>query len=322
MRESRLTMIDNPMNRERVTSTGSPPYAEHFGLENRETASEPRMAAALMKERHSVRLAPLRFALDHMATPGLDVMTFLALARDLGLTDVQVRTNPCSKAVVRGKPSADIRAAAAEAGVTIISVNALQRFDEWTPARKAEASKLADYAAACGAQALMLVPVNDGSRSANAERQGNLRVALKALKPILQSRGLVGYIEPLGFQTSSLRSKKEAASAIASVDGQSAFRLVHDTFHHTLASETSFFCDLTGLVHISSINDPTFWIRPDRILGGSDNCSQIRTLLDGGYSGPFSFELVEEVHALNDFAGAFAASIDLIRRGLLRRVPV
>ncbi len=305
---------------ERVSSIGSPPYADHFG--QTAEASQPRMAAALMKESHPVRQAPLRFALDYMAAPGLDVRTFFALARDLGLTDVQIRNSPCSKAVVRGKPPADVRSAAAEAGVTIISVNALQRFNEWTPARKAEASKLADYAAACGAQALMLVPVNDGSWSANGGRNGNLRAALKALKPILQSRGLIGLIEPLGFQTSSLRSKNEAANAIAWVDGQSVFRLVHDTFHHTLAGETSFFCDLTGLVHLSGINDPTFWVHPDRIPGGSDNCSQIRALLDGGYAGPFSLELVEEVHSLNDSVGAFAASIDLIRNGLLARMPV
>ncbi|RNJ42527.1 xylose isomerase [Mesorhizobium erdmanii] len=251
-----------------------------------------------------------RFALDHLAGSRLDVRAFFALARDQGLTDVLF-----SNSFAPGVPASDVRSAAAEAGVSIISVNALQRFNEWTPARQTEASKLADYAADCGAKALVLVPVNDGSWPANGERHGNLPVALSALKPILQSRGLIGLIEPLGFQTCSLRSKKEAAKAIAAVDGQSVFRLVHDTFHHTLAGETFFSCELTGLVHISGVNDPTFWIYPDRVLGGSDNGSQIRALLDGGYAGPFSFELVEEVHALDDLAGALAASIDLIRDG-------
>ncbi|PAQ09956.1 TIM barrel protein [Mesorhizobium temperatum] len=256
-----------------------------------------------------------RFALDHMAASRLDVPAFFALARDQGMADVQIRL--FSDPFVPGMPAADVRSAAAEAGVTIISVNALQRFNEWTPARQVEASMLADYAAACGAKTLVLVPVNDGSWPANGERQDNLLVALNALKPILQSHGLIGLIEPLGFQTCSLRSKKEAAKAIAAVDGQSVFRLVHDTFHHTLAGETFFSCELTGLVHISGVNDPTFWIYPDRVLGGSDNGSQIRALLDGGYAGPFSFELVEEVHALDDLAGALAARIDLIRHGAI-----
>nr|WP_027046521.1 MULTISPECIES: TIM barrel protein [Mesorhizobium]BAN09950.1 conserved hypothetical protein [Mesorhizobium loti NZP2037] len=269
-----------------------------------------------------MRQASPRFALDHMATPGLDVRALFAFARDQGLTDVQI-PRLCSNAIARGMPTADVRSAAAEAGVGIISVNALQRFNEWTPGRKAEASKLADYAAACGAKTLMLVPVNDGTWPANGERQGNLRVALKALKPILQSRGLIGLIEPLGFQTSSLRSKNEAAKAIAAIDGQSVFRLVHDTFHHTLAGETFFSCDLTGLVHVSSVNDPIHWIYPDRVLVGSDNGSQIRALLDGGYAGPFSFApFVDAVHPLDDLAGALAASIDLVRHGLFAQVPV
>ncbi|WP_353642897.1 TIM barrel protein [Mesorhizobium sp. WSM2239] len=271
--------------------------------------------------RKTMRQASPRIALEHMLAPRLDVREFFALARDHGMTEVDIRNDFRSNAVECAVPAADVRSAAAEAGVTIISVNALHRFNEWTAAREAEASKLGDYAAACGGKALVLVPVNDGSWSANDERQGNLRVALKALKPILQSRGLIGLIEPLGFHTCSLRSKKEAANAIAAVDGQCAFRLVHDTFHHTLAGEGFFSCELTGLVHISGVNDPTFWIHPDRVLGGSDNGSQIRALLDGGYEGPFSFELIGETHTLDDLAGAFSASIGLIEHRLLTREP-
>ncbi|PBB80068.1 xylose isomerase [Mesorhizobium sp. WSM3879] len=279
------------------------------------------MASVSWKENQPMRQASPRFALDHMATPGLDVGALFAFARDQGLTEVQIRGQPRSNAVALGIPAAEVRSAAAEAGVGILSVNALQRFNEWTPARKAEASKLADYAAACGAKMLMLVPVNDGSWPANGERRGDLHAALKALKPILQSRGLIGLVEPLGFQTCSLRSKNEAAKAIAAVDGQSVFRLVHDTFHHTLAGETFFSCELTGLVHISRVNDPIHWIYPDRVLAGSDNGSQIRALLDGGYGGPFSFApFVDAAHPLDDFAGALAASIDLVRHGLLTRL--
>ncbi|MBZ9910206.1 MULTISPECIES: TIM barrel protein [Mesorhizobium] len=280
------------------------------------------MTPVSWKESQAMRQASPRFALDYMATPGLDVRALFAFARDQGLTDVQIRGQPGSNAMARGEPAADVRSAAADTGVGIISVNALQRFNEWTPARRAEASKLADYAAACGATALMLVPVNGGSWPANVERRGDLRVALKALKPILQSRGLIGLIEPLGFRTCSLRSKNEAAKAIAAIDGQSVFRLVHDTFHHTLAGEAFFSSELTGLVHISSVNDPIHWIYPDRVLVGSDNGSQIRALLDGGYGGPFSFApFVDAAHPLDDLAGAIAASIALFRHGLLTRVP-
>ncbi|MCH4561292.1 2-keto-myo-inositol isomerase [Mesorhizobium sp. USDA 4775] len=260
-----------------------------------------------------------RFALDHMTAASLDVSAVFSLARDHGLTEVQIRDHHFSNPVASAFPAADIRCAATNAGVTIISINALQRFNDWTLRRQAEAIELADYAAACGAKMVVLLPVNDGSWAGNGERRDSLRVALNALNPILQSRGLIGLIEPLGFRTSSLPSKKEAAVAIAEVDGSSVFRLVHDTFHHTLAGEISLFCELTGLVHISGVNDPSFWIYPDRFLGGSDNGSQIQALLEGGYAGPFSFELVKEAHTLDDLADTLAASIDLIQRAMLRR---
>ena len=132
----------------------------------------------------------------------------------MGLSEVEIRNDLAGNAILDGTPPATVRALADEAGVTIVSINALQRFNEWTAEREREAVELADYAQACGASALVLVPVNDGSGRANGERQGNLRVALKALKPILSSRGITGLVEPLGFEICSLRSKQEAADAI------------------------------------------------------------------------------------------------------------
>ena len=136
------------------------------------------------------------------------------------MSEVEIRNDLSGNAILDGTPPAAVRALADEAGVTIISINALQRFNEWTAAREREAIELADYAKACGASALVLVPVNDGSGRANGERQGNLRVALKALKPILSSRGITGLVEPLGFEICSLRSKQEAADAIRAVDAR------------------------------------------------------------------------------------------------------
>ena len=41
----------------------------------------------------------------------------------------------------------------------ILSINALQRFDDWRGDRPNQAVDLADYAAGCGAEALVLVPL-------------------------------------------------------------------------------------------------------------------------------------------------------------------
>ena len=190
---------------------------------------------------------------------------------------------------------------------------------------QAEAVELADYARDVGARALVLVPVNDGTGQGDGERQRNLRTALAALKTILDDRGIRGLVEPLGFEICSLRSKREAAEAIADIDGAGTFRMVHDTFHHHLAGEPELFPGMTGLVHISGVDDPALRAAdmrdPHRVLVDAgdrlDNVGQIRALVAGGYAGLFSFEpFAPDVHGLADPAAALAASMDFIRSRL------
>ena len=245
------------------------------------------------------------FALNHMVAPRLPLPELIRTAKALGIDRIEIRNDLPGNAILDGTPPETVRRLAAGAGVEILSINALQRFNDWTPARAAEAGELAAYAGACGARALVLVPVNDGSGKLEGERQGNLRLALKGLMPILEKHALIGLVEPLGFQSCSLRSKREAVEAIAAVGGGHRFRLVHDTFHHVLAGEPEFFPERTGLVHISGVDDRSVGIDdmrdPHRVLVGPadrlDNVGQIRRLMQEGYDGPFSFEpFAAEVH--------------------------
>ncbi|MEX6507541.1 TIM barrel protein [Jiella sp. M17.18] len=267
----------------------------------------------------------IAFGLNHMAAPKLSPAGFFGLARSLGIEAVEIRNDLAGNAILDGTAPEAIRDLAAERGVRIVSINALQRFNAWTEERAAEAIALADYAAACGAEALVLVPKNDGTGTGAEERLPNLMAALRALKPILAERGLTGLVEPLGFAVSSLRLKSEAVEAIASLDAGEVFELVHDTFHHHLAGEAAIFPEMTGLVHISGVSDPTVAVsrlRDDhRILVGADdrlgNLQQIDRLLAGGYRGVFSFEpFAAEVHALADPAAALSRSMAFIAAGL------
>ncbi|MFB9981314.1 TIM barrel protein [Mesorhizobium kowhaii] len=265
------------------------------------------------------------FALNHMVAPSLRAEAFFALCRKVGAAQAEIRNDLAGNAIMDGTPAAEIGSQARDAGVSLISINALQRFNEWTPAREAEAIELADYAQAAGAAALVLVPVNDGSGQADGERQKNVRAALLALRPILSDRGVLGLVEPLGFTICSLRSKREAAEAIAEIDGVSAFGLVHDTFHHRLAGEPALFAEMTGLVHISGVTDEEVAVDdmrdPHRVLVDDkdrlDNVGQIRALRSASYAGPFSFEpFSPAVHELDDPARALANSIAFIRARL------
>jgi 2-keto-myo-inositol isomerase len=268
------------------------------------------------KEETAMPTASPRFALNHMTAPRLAPEAFFALAAGLGLDAVEIRNDLAGNAILDGTPPARIRDLARAAGVRLLSINALQRFDDWRADRANQAVALADYAAACGAEALVLVPTNDGSRP------DRLLAALEGLKAILQGRGLRGLVEPLGFATSSLRLKSAAAEAMRAVGGGDTFRLVHDTFHHHLAGESALFPELTGLVHISGVDDPdlaTDAMRDaDRVLVTErdrlGNLEQIRALRQGGYDGYLSFEpFAAAVQALEDPAPALRASMALVQ---------
>ena len=257
----------------------------------------------------------MRFALNHITAPRQSPAEFFAMARALGCTEVEIR-NDLPDVVGSHAPEA-VKAAAEAAGVTIISINALYPFNVWSPDLSARAVRLADYAKASGAKALVMCPLNEGK----AVDYGALMAALMAIKPILDDRGLTGLVEPLGFPVSSLRTKREAITAIEEAGGKDTYRLVHDTFHHHLAGEAEIFPDWTGLVHISGVIDPDVpvdgMLDAHRVLVDADdrlgNIDQIRALLEAGYVGPFSFEpFAAEVHALADPQAAVKDSITFI----------
>jgi len=265
----------------------------------------------------------ITFALNHIVSPHRRFSEFLGLARELGVSSVEIRNDLPGVEIADGTPAAELCAAAEARDIEILSINALQRFNDWNQAREEEATALARYARDAGAKALVLCPVNSrDDRRSEGQRVEDLRRSLQALMPILRENGLTGLVEPLGFEESSLRYKRVAIDAIDAVGGGSVFALVHDTFHHFLAGEIEFFPQRTGLVHISGVEDRSpahadirdqhrILVGPGDLLG---NVAQVRTLRDGGYRGPFSFEpFAESVHAMQDIARALRESMALIR---------
>lgn len=263
------------------------------------------------------------FALNHMAAPRLSIRAFMELAVSLGIGKVEIRNDLSGASDVRNVGSAEVKAMAADLGLTIISVNALQRWNQWAPEKAAEAAELIKYCADCCAKALVLVPTNDTSFTpSESERKAGHVNALSALKSMLQDAGVMGLIEPLGFVECSLRRKSDAVAAIKAVQGENTFRLVHDTFHHFVAGETDMFPAFTGLVHISGVTEPAVTQAtmrdPHRVLVDAsdriDNSGQVKALMSRGYCGPLSFEpFAAEVHALADPKAAIAASMAYLK---------
>jgi 2-keto-myo-inositol isomerase len=264
----------------------------------------------------------LSYAINHMVAPKKSFAELVALANALELEAVEIRNDLPGTALLDGTDAGKMRDQAEAGGVRILSINALQRFNEWNAQREREARALAVYARNCGAGILVLCPVNDASfRPSETDRLEGLRAALRGLAPILADAGMLGLVEPLGFATSSLRMNWEAVEAIEDQGFGDRFRITHDTFHHYLAGEPHLLPDWTGLVHLSGVDDlekPLDALRdPDRVLVDHNdrlgNIAQIIALLAGGYDGPFSFEpFAASVHALHDIKGALETSMHWI----------
>jgi 2-keto-myo-inositol isomerase len=265
----------------------------------------------------------MQLALNHMVSPQLDHAAFFQLAQTLGIDQVEIRNDLHGVAILDGTPAVAVGSAAAQRGLKILTINALQRFNDWNDSRGREAEQLARYARESGAKALVLCPVNDETyRPAQAARLAGLRTALKELEPILSEAGIEGFVEPLGFPECSLRLKAEAVDAIDAVGGGSLYRLVHDTFHHHVAGESQMFPERTGIVHSSGVTDTaataTNMRDPHRVLvDESDrlgNVAQIRALLAAGYRGPVSFEpFAAQVHQSRNISVDLRRSLDYLR---------
>jgi 2-keto-myo-inositol isomerase len=264
------------------------------------------------------------FALNHMSAPRLNALAFLELAKSVGCVGVEFR-NDLPGPLFDGMAPDVIRDAAAARGLRILALAEVKMFNAWSDTKRAEALALMKIAVACGAEAVSLIPRNDNLGMGNGERQANLRLALRDLKPMLEDHNLTGMVEPLGFEICALRYKSEAVEAIDALNAKGCFKLVHDTFHHHLADEGPIFADYTGIVHVSGVVDPKLSVGEMRdahrvLVDGRDrlgNIEQIAALHAQGYSGPVSFEpFAKEVHDLADPAAALGQSMEFIRSRL------
>ena len=263
-------------------------------------------------------------ALNHMTVARMSFVQLLDCAATLGCIGIELR-NDLPQPLFDGIDPVQAGDMARARGLRILALAEVKRFNDWSPAKSAEALALMKIAVACGAEAVSLSPRNDNQGMGNGERQGNLRVALRDLKPMLEDHGLVGLVEPLGFEICALRTKSEAIEAIEALNATGRFKLVHDTFHHHLAHEVPIFAAHTGIVHISGVTEPDIGVTEmgdqHRVLVDAadrlGNLAQIRALQAAGYAGPLSFEaFAPQTHALPDPARALRTSFDFIATGL------
>jgi 2-keto-myo-inositol isomerase len=244
------------------------------------------------------------------------------LAARLGCVGIEVR-NDLPQPLFDGMDPKAAGEVIRAAGLRLLALAEVKRFNDWSDDKAAEALALMQVAKAAGAEAVSLIPRNDNQGMGNGERQAALRVALKALKPMLEDHDLLGMVEPLGFEICALRYKAEAVEGIEAIGGTGRFKLVHDTFHHTLAHGGPIFPEHTGIVHISGVVDQEVslsqmrdqhrvLVTPGDRLG---NIAQVEDLQAAGWNGPVSYEAFSPtVHSLADPESALRASMEHMSR--------
>ena len=262
----------------------------------------------------------MKWALNHMTTPNLGYEDFLDLARKLGCVGVEVR-NDIDRPLFDGMDPAAAGDLVRSKGLRLVGLSQVYPFNTWSPEVEQEVRDLIAIAKASGAETISLIPRNDGTQTAEGERQANLRLAMKEVLPMLEEADMVALVEPLGFPVSSLRQKSELVDTIDALGAGDRFKLVHDTFHHTLAGGGDYYPGYTGIVHISAVVDPGVPVDEMQdahrvLIDAKDrlgNVEQIADMLAQGYDGVFSYEcFAPETHALADPYTEIRKSFDFI----------
>jgi len=240
------------------------------------------------------------FALNRIMSPVLSVSEFINLASECSAMGIELRNDLADPSLLGGEKAEVLKALSEEKDVEILTVNALQRFNDPVlfDEKKTELLTLMEEAASVGCRQIVLCPVNDADDKRSSDvRHTDLVAALKIYAPLFQKYGMTGLVEPLGFEICSVRTKKQAVAAIKESGHSAVYKLVHDTFHHYLSGEKDFFPAYTGLVHVSGVHagkeeaditdDDRLFVDAEDIL---DNKGQVERLKHTGCKGDFSFE--------------------------------
>ena len=266
-------------------------------------------------------IGKMKFAVNHITVPHLSWLELLNFARDIGASGVEFR-NDLSIPLFSGEIPEKVAEAVNNAGLQLFGLSQVYPFNSYTNQVEKKVCDLIDIAKRSGAQTISLIPNNDGKIETINEREAKLKFALNEIKPILEEAKMIALLEPLGFETSSMRTKEQAINAIDYVGGSSVFKLVHDTSHHHLAQENQIFPKHTKIVHISGVIDRGLSINEMRdrhrelidvndVLG---NIEQIKNLTDKGYDGPISFEVFSpQVHNSKNFKEKIKNSLHFIQ---------
>ena len=243
----------------------------------------------------------MKISINHSICPSLSYENFFKLAKDLEIPNVEIR-NDLLNLKFDLKAINEISDLKEKYKINVISINALQKFNIWNKERKDELLYLCNAAKKINCKGIVLVPLNSGKYYEEDQRLSLLKNSLNEIDFILSDYAIKGYVEPLGFKSSSLRYKSDVIDLLNTIENQSKFSLVHDTFHHTVADDKSIYVEHTSIVHISGVKNLVeesynFTDEMRELIDESDrikNVEQINFFLKNKFNGFFSIEPFSE----------------------------
>ena len=255
-----------------------------------------------------------------MSVASQSYLGLLSTAQSLGCCGVEVR-NDLNGELFDGLTPRQAASRAADHGLRVLALSEVKAFNVFDHQTAEQTKALIDIAVNCGAEAISLIPSNDNSQIDKSQAQDNLLQALSEIAQLLSNTSVQAFVEPLGFQSCSLRFKQDVIDALDTLGLHHQFKLVHDTFHHHLAGETRCFAANTGIVHISGVVEkkPAISALNDahRVLVSVQdrlaNIEQLNQLALAGYNGAVSFEaFAPSVHQLSQPGNALRESMNYI----------
>jgi len=250
-------------------------------------------------------IARSKISLNRILLPRVSLEEFFKLNADLELNKIELRNDLPGIGIIAPYSPEQVKGLSEKYNIKILTINALQKFNLGAvlPEVLAELKELIRLSVAIDCEAIVLVPTNDTNdkRDSDVIMQETV-TALKAFGPLFEDNGIWGYVEPLGFEECSLRSKVVGLQAIQE-SGFSNYKIVHDTFHHHLGPDTDdrlkndYDISHTGLVHVSGVESQiaSNQYRDDHRILITDgdrlkNREQLELLINLGYKGDISFE--------------------------------
>ncbi|WON76797.1 TIM barrel protein [Serratia sp. UGAL515B_01] len=245
-----------------------------------------------------------RFCVNRKIAPNLTLENFFRLVARCGLSKVELRNDMQGGKVTDNLSDTQLNRLATEYNIEIVTINALEMFnrieDKATLLKKAET--LLKQAKAINSTAVVMCPdCNAGDQRSDTQKRADTLTALQLLAPLFKHYNVKGYVEPLGFGSSSLRSSLLTQSIIR--DSAAPYKIVLDTFHHYLTDtaqqdfDAQIQIDQIGLVHLSGVEESLAkeaLTDEERImLSDKDrlaSISQVHNLERLGYQGTYSFE--------------------------------